>query len=326
MGDVRWGILGTGWVVENSFMPAIRALGPTHVVRAVASRTAAQAQVLARREGIPAALEGYEKLLERPDIDVIYVALPNHVHEMWTIRALESGKHVLCEKPLGMDPASVMRMIDAARISKRHLWEAYAFLFRSQTSQLHTLVQNGAIGDLTKIDSTFFTTISATNYRWEASMGGGALYDLAVYPIRLADLWFQNAERASTVSTMRGSVDVESSGQVIYKRGRVLEFTVGLDHPYRTSATLWGTRGRIEVANPYHPQPTDLITVFDNGVHPFQAAQHTETFQAMLAHIGDAIQERLAPQYLAEGSSWRVSSVLAMLRDHRVARPEPKHT
>ncbi len=325
MTGVRWGILGTGWVVENSFMPAIRELGPTHVVRAVASRTAAQARAFARQEGIQDAVEGYESLLERPDIDVVYVALPNHVHEKWTIRALESGKHVLCEKPLGMDPASVERMIDAAGISNRYLWEAYAFLFRSQTAHLCTLVQNGAIGDLTKIDSTFFTTIATVNYRWEASMGGGALYDLAVYPIRLADLWFQDAERASTVSTMRGTVDVESSGQVAYQRGRVLEFTVGLDHPYRTSATLWGTRGRIEVASPYHPQPTDLFTLFDNSVHPLQAAQHTGTFQAMLAHIGDAIQERQAPQYLADGSSRRVSSILAMLRGHRVARPESKH-
>lgn len=321
--DIRWGILGTGWVVENSFLPAIRGLGSAHSVQAVASRTQPQAELFARREGVPIALEGYEKLLENPDVDVIYIALPNHLHEEWTVRALAAGKHVLCEKPLGMEPDSVERMIDAARSAPGFLWEAYAFLFRSQTAQLRTLVQNGAIGELIKIDSTFYTTISASNYRWDTAMGGGALYDLAVYALRLADLWFQEAQRARTVSTMRGSVDVESSGQVVYQGGTVLEFTVGLDHPYQTSATLWGTRGRIEIPNPYNPQPEDVFTVIDNGVHPFRAAQHVGTFRSMLAHIGNAVLERESPQYLADDASLRVNRVLALLRAHRAARPEP---
>lgn len=312
---VRWGILGTGNVVSRSFLPAIRALGAEAKVRAVASRTAERALAFAQQEGIDRGQEGYRALIERDDIDVVYVALPNHLHEEWTLSALKAGKHVLAEKPLGLNPASVRRMIEAAQTNQRFLWEAYAFPFREQTHQLQDLVDSGVVGEVRNIQSLLCSTIPKGDIRWIKEFGGGALYDMGVYPLRLASLWFQGGQRFSSDTTLLGEVDGEASAQIQFSTGATLQFAVSMNRAYQSSAILSGQKGRLYLTNPFHPGPNDAILLSQpGGLREFRVTRQSLGFYPLVRHIQAALAGVEEPRHLAQDSALRVSELLFGLR------------
>src|SRR5262249_247444 len=141
----------------------------------------------ARANGIDRAIEGYQALIDDPDIDVLYIALPNSLHAEWTIKALHAGKPVLCEKPLCGQLEDTERVIAVARETGGRLWEAFVFPFHDQLAQVRELVAGGAIGELREIQSDFHFMVSKPeNIRLSADLAGGALNDVGCYPIRLA--------------------------------------------------------------------------------------------------------------------------------------------
>lgn len=311
---VIWGILGTGWVVRESFLPALKELGSDRADAIIASRSHERAEGLYRQWGLRGFDKDYESLLARPEVEVVYVALPNHLHEHWTRRALQAGKHVLCEKPLGLDPDSVQRMLSAADAAGRFLWEAYAFLFRAQTQRLLDYINSGAMGGLDTIQSSFFTDIGTQNFRWHAEMGGGALYDLGVYPLRLASLFWDHPQRGSLWLDMSGAVDALAWGQVQYDVGQILQFSVGLRRPYQTAAELVGREARLVVSNPYHPGAYDRVWLV--GPHRREEwawADSTPSFTDMLRHIGRAVCADDEPRHLARSGSHQVADAIGLL-------------
>src|SRR5579875_2469189 len=186
---VRWGILGTANIARAQFLPALRQAGGA--ASAVAGRDAARAETYARENGIDRAITGYQALIDDPDIDVLYIPLPNSLHAEWTIRALEAGKPVLCEKPLCGTLRDAQRVLGAARQTGTLLWEAFVFPFQPQMAAIEKLVADGVIGELKEIKSNFhFMVRSPSNIRMSRELEGGALNDVGCYPIRLAQLMF----------------------------------------------------------------------------------------------------------------------------------------
>ena len=194
---VRWGILGTAKIARNLFLPSLREAGGGPA--AVAGRDSGRTAQWAADNGIGRAITGYQDLIDDPDIDAVYIPLPNALHGEWTILALEAGKPVLCEKPLTGSVPQTERVLAVARATGTPLWEAFAFPFHDQMARLRGILADGTIGDLREIQSDFHFLMGdpETNVRMFNDLEGGALLDVGCYPVRLArDLFGAEHESA----------------------------------------------------------------------------------------------------------------------------------
>ena len=179
MKTIRWGLIGAGWIATKAIAPAMHA-ADNAIVQAVASRDSKRAEALN-----PVTIhQSYEALINDPLVDAVYISLPNNVHCEWSVKALEAGKHVLCEKPFAMSAAEVETMAKAAQENNRILVEAVSSRWHPRTSRLVEYVRAGNIGEIISIDASFtFPASIEGNYRLSKEMGGGALFDVGVYPL-----------------------------------------------------------------------------------------------------------------------------------------------
>jgi predicted dehydrogenase len=312
-GQVHWGIVGTANIARAQFLPAVRAAGD--VAAAVAGRDAARAAEFAAANGIERSVPGYENLISDPAIDVLYIPLPNSLHADWTIRALEAGKPVLCEKPLCGVLPDTERVLAAARRTGTLLWEAFVFPFQPQFAELRKLVADGAVGELMEIKSNFhFLLRSPGNIRLSGALQGGALLDVGCYPVRLAQELFGPAYTGAWArATMGGDgVDVDTWGVLDYPGGRRLMLSCGLGRSYDTFTTLEGTAGQIRITNPFHPGRTDSYQVLTAGeeARTVGARAGEPSFTAAIRHVGAVLRGNEAPRQLAVETSLATAQAL----------------
>ena len=255
---VRWGILSTADIGMSKVTPAIQQAGNAEVV-AIASRDGERARTAANTLGIASAYDSYDALLAADDLDALYVPLPNDQHAEWTIRALQAGKHVLCEKPLAMSAAQAQEMVEASKRAGVLLQEA--FMYRHHPTWVETvrLVREGRIGDLQAVH-TFFSYYNddAANIRNRPENGGGALMDIGCYAINAARL-LAGAEPTDVVGSVRRDpemgIDTLSSAVLTFPGGVQSSFTVGIrSEPYQRVHVV-GSTGRIEVEIPFNIPP-----------------------------------------------------------------------
>ena len=269
---LRWGILSTALIAENHVVPALHAAGG-HEIVAVGSRDLDRGVEWAKANGIPTAYGSYEALLADPNVEAIYNPLPNHLHVDWSIAALEAGKHVLCEKPLGCDRADAQRLVDVAG-QHPHLvtMEAFMYRFHPQWIAARELVMSGRIGELRTIQ-TFFSYFNddPANVRNNSDWGGGALLDIGCYPISQAR-WLFDAEPERVVAQIeldpRFGVDRLTSAQLDFGSGRSASFTVSTQLSGHQLAQIVGTEGRVEVDIPVNSpkdRPTKITLTTDAG-------------------------------------------------------------
>ena len=179
MKTTRWGLIGAGWIATKAIAPAMHAQ-PTARLQGVASSDSKRAQLLN-----PITIQNsYEALINDPLVDAVYISLPNHLHCEWSVKALNAGKHVLCEKPFALNLSEVEVMVQAARDNNRLLVEAVSCMWHPRMIRLIDYVKAGKIGELVSIDSSFtFPASLEGNYRLSPAMGGGALFDVGIYPL-----------------------------------------------------------------------------------------------------------------------------------------------
>lgn len=184
MQKIRWGVLSTAKIGTTKVIPAMK-LGKYCEVVGIASRKMESALSAARQLGIPKAYDSYEKLLADPDIEAVYIPLPNPLHVPWSIRALEKGKHVLCEKPIGLSVAEAEKLLEAAKKQpKLKIMEAFMYRHHPQWQRARQIVVEGGIGELRTIQSFFsYYNVDPSNIRNKADMGGGGLMDIGCYCI-----------------------------------------------------------------------------------------------------------------------------------------------
>jgi len=301
-GQVRWGIIGTANIARAVFLPGLRQAGGE--ASAVAGREAGRAEKFASDNGIGRSVVGYQTLIDDPDIDALYIPLPNALHAEWTIRALEAGKPVLCEKPLCGVLPDTERVLATARRTQTLLWEAFSFPFHAQLAELKRLVADGAIGELVEIKSNFhFMVRSQANIRLSRELQGGALLDVGCYPVRLAQELFGPARESAWARARAGGdgVDVDTWGVLGYPGGRRLMFSCGFGRSYDTFTTLEGTGGQIHVTNPFHPGPDDSYQVIRPGSDqgPVPAAPDELSFTPLTGHIDAVLRGEQEPRRLA---------------------------
>ena len=179
---VKWGFLGAGWIANRAMGPAVHAANNAELF-GVASRETARSKNLEPKN----VYESYQKLLDDPQIEVVYISLANHQHLEWVNRSLEAGKHVLCEKPLGLNALEVQKMIECSKRCNRLLVEAVWTRWHPRFKRLAEIIASGEIGELLNIESQFtFRSKMTDNYRLDPAFGGGALLDIGCYQ---ANMW-----------------------------------------------------------------------------------------------------------------------------------------
>ncbi|GAC1565433.1 MAG: Gfo/Idh/MocA family oxidoreductase [Ktedonobacteraceae bacterium] len=259
MNKVRWGVLSTAHIGVATVIPAMQQ-GKYCEVTAIASRDLTKAQAAAKGLGIAKAYGSYEELLADPDIDAIYNPLPNHLHVHWSIKALQAGKHVLCEKPIALNAAEAQTLVEAAKQHRNlKVMEAFMYRFHPQWQQARQMVNEGKIGELRTIQAFFsYYNVDPHNIRNIAEVGGGAMYDIGCYTVSLARFIF-GAEPARVFGIVEYDpqlhTDRLASGILDFGRG-ASTFTCSTQvSPYQR-VNIFGTQGRIEIEIPFNA-PTD---------------------------------------------------------------------
>ena len=278
---ISWGVLGVAKIGVEKVIPAMQ-LGSVSSVDAIASRDLAKAKDAAGKLGIANAYGSYEELLADPTIEAIYNPLPNELHVTWTLRALEAGKHVLCEKPIALNADEAKALLAARARSGKHVAEAFMVRFHPQWRRAHELAHSGAIGDLRAIQTFFsYCLLDPTNIR-NKPPGGGALYDIGCYAILTARYIF-----GAEPTRVTASMDVDPlmgtdrlvSALAEFPGGRQLTFTCATQTSAHQRVTIAGDKGRIEIAIPFNAPPDrpTHITI-DSGADLFGGGARTEEF------------------------------------------------
>jgi predicted dehydrogenase len=257
---LRWALLGTARI-NRLVIPAIRASSRSTLV-AVASRDRARAEAYAAEWTITRAIGSYDELLDAADIDIVYIPLPNSLHADWCIRAVERGKHVLCEKPLALSVPDVDRIAAAASRQDRTVTEGFMYRHHAQTARVCELVESGAIGTLRVILSGFtYPQSRAADVRLEPRLGGGCLWDVGCYPVSFAQhVAGAPPARVSGWKQMGPTgVDEAFAGTLTYANGVVCQVHAGFRAAYQTVLRLIGTDGVLEVERPFRPGPLETL-------------------------------------------------------------------
>lgn len=258
MNKIRWGIISTAKIGTVQVIPGMM-LSDYCDIAAISSRNLESAQEAAQKLGIPKAYGSYEALLEDPDIDAIYNPLPNHMHVDWSIKALEAGKHVLCEKPLGLNAADAKRLLEAeARYPDLKVMEAFMYRFHPVWIKAKELAHDGSIGQLRTIQSFFsYFNDDPNNIRNRVDIGGGGLMDIGCYCISLARFVFDKEptrvlgiiERDPEMKVDRVATGVMDFGDL------TSSFTCGTQLAHYQRVQIVGTEGRIEIEIPFNIPP-----------------------------------------------------------------------
>ncbi len=247
---VRWGVMSTANIARHSVIPGIQG-SQRNVVEAVASRSIETAQAFAQELDIPKAYGSYEELLADPDIDAVYIPLPNHLHKEWTLKAAAAGKHILCEKPIALDEVEAAEMVGACQQAGVILSEAYMYRHQLRYSAIQQRIANGDIGDVRALRGvfTFNGAGNAGNIRFTKEWGGGSIYDVGCYPISAARFLLGEEPFAVTAhaffSPDHDHVDMMASGMMEFSNGVALTFDCGMWAEFRNEFEILGTTGRI---------------------------------------------------------------------------------
>jgi predicted dehydrogenase len=258
MKSIRIGVLGAANIAQKSVIPAIQATQGLELI-AIASRTLDKATQLAQRFNCEA-IEGYENLLARTDIDAIYMPLPTGIHLEWVLKALEAGKHVLVEKSLAMNYAEAQQMTAMASEKKLVLMENFMFWFHSQHQVVKILLTQGELGDVRHFRAQFgFPKLAADNFRYVKADGGGAILDTAAYTVKVAQMYLgYNLEVAGAQISIdpKTGVDLFGSAMLVAPNGLTAQLSWGFDNYYQNNYEIWGNKGKITAERAFSPQPT----------------------------------------------------------------------
>ena len=302
---VKWGILGCGAIAQAALAPAIR-WSSNGTLLAVASRDAQAAANKARLAGALRAYGSYAALLEDPEIDAVYIGLPNGLHEEWVIKAAQAGKHVLCEKSLGLSHSSAKAMAHAAKARKVRLVEAFMYRHHPQWEVVRRLLEGGAIGEVRALRAGLTGRAPAADHRF-SPLGGGALYDVTCYGVDVARYLF-GAEPLGCVGRTAWvnprttpPVDTSSAAALDFPGGRIATVSGSLLCTTEQYLVVTGTLGRLEVERPFIPEwnPT-RIWVDRDGHRTEHMVGGANQFLHQVEHFANLVLDPERDAYPAE--------------------------
>jgi D-xylose 1-dehydrogenase (NADP+, D-xylono-1,5-lactone-forming) len=254
---VRWGVLGAARI-NRRMIPGLKEASNAEVI-GVASRALAKASETAQQFGLKMAFPSYEALLADKNIDAVYIPLPNALHPEWIIKAVEAGKHVLCEKPLALTVGEVRQVEEAAERTGKLVMEAFMYRFHPQHIRLRERIANGDIGEVRSVRGTYAFVLNTGGYniRLDPKIGGGAVWDVGCYGINVARWMFGSEPRSVYAqATLENGVDTSTAVIMEFSGGKRATFDFGLNYGRRSFYEVIGTKGSLSVENAW--QEPDL--------------------------------------------------------------------
>jgi predicted dehydrogenase len=296
---IKWGVLGNANIARLCVIPAIQK-SRNGVVHALATRSPANARAVALENHILHVYDGYDSLLADPEIQVVYIPLPNHLHLAWTLRALKAGKHVLCEKPLACNAGEAEEMAATAREAGLLLMEAFMYRFHPRTRRIKEMVSEGTIGTPCLLRSAFCYHIgedllaSGECARLRPEMGGGALLDVGCYSVSLTR-WLLGAEptQLQGQAVFHCGVDVHFVGSLRFPDGILASLEASFISALQQTYSIVGSKGAIELPhNAFIPWEKDAVFTLrgkDQEVGEEHLMPGVDEYQLMVEHFTDAV-------------------------------------
>ncbi len=300
MAALRWGVLGVSALAGRlAVLPALRASASAELV-AIASRDPARAEAEAVRFGARRSYGTYEGLLRDPDIEAIYIPLPNALHREWTLRAAAAGKHVLCEKPLACTAMEAREMAEACEKAGVLLLEAYMTHFHARHRAALEMALSGRLGRLQFIRSAFtFPANDPQNHRWLLHMGGGSLLDVGVYCLAPVLALASGAAQALAALSWPAPDGVDSafSGWLAFEDGLTAAFQTSFRAAEEQTLEIIGTQGRLRIERAFTAGPADdgIELVLTDGSIQVVSIPGNNPYQTMVEHFAEVVRGKTAP-------------------------------
>jgi D-xylose 1-dehydrogenase (NADP+, D-xylono-1,5-lactone-forming) len=322
---LRIGILGAARIAV-SFLAGARLSSRVEVV-AVGSRDSGRAAEFARAHGVERAMT-YEELLASPDIDAVYIPLPNSLHAPWSIRAARAGKHVLCEKPLALSEPEALEMFAAADSTGVVLLEGYPYMFQPQTLEIERLIAAGAIGEVQSISASCgFTISNDQDIRFDPALGGGALLDAGCYPVSfIRQIIGSRPERVSAVARWHKGVDQTLAATLEFASGAIAQVSCSFATGLHRSALIAGSAGIIETDYQNHTARSSAPSFrlrrgsdWRNEVEVIPVPRE-DGFRAEVDALADMIEHPDSPALAARraasiDNAWTLAAILTAARN-----------
>ncbi len=312
---LRWGILSTARI-GAALVGGARQTPKTADVAAVASRSAESAQAFAQLHGIARAYGSYDELLADPQVEAVYVPLPNSMHVEWTLRALQAGKHVLCEKPMDRRPERVTEAFDAAEAAGLVLSEAFMWRHSPQTAGVRELLHEGAIGELRLVRACFsFGLAGDSDVRIDPSLDGGALMDVGCYCVSGARMVAASEPVSVSAQVVTGptGIDLRLTGLLRFAGDVLATIDCGFDVPPRGELEITGSEGRILLADPWHGRRPRIV--LERGVErEVIKLRPVDSYRLELEDMHAAVRESRPPLLGRDDALGQARAIEALYR------------
>lgn len=303
---LRWGVLGYAKIARVAVIPGIRKAANSEFF-ALASRDPNKL-AQGRADGpIPKVFSSYEDLVRDPEVDAVYIPLPNSMHREWTLKAAAHGKHVLCEKPMALNVAECREMISAAETHRVTLMEAFMYRYTPRTRKVVEILRSGVLGDIKQVNAFFRFRLVLPNIRAQAELGGGSLYDVGCYPVNFVGLVVDTlAGGKPTAGGLPGKiavdcvredgVDVNFSALLHYSSGVMATIQCGFSAHRRIYAEIIGTEGTLEIRDAFlgDGSPLALLIGDERKEIPVDPC---DRYQLEIEDFADAVQQGRPPAF-----------------------------
>jgi D-xylose 1-dehydrogenase (NADP+, D-xylono-1,5-lactone-forming) len=319
---LNWGLLSTARI-NRALIPPLRASKRNHLL-AVASRSQESAEAYAKDWKIPRAHGSYAALLSDPEIDVIYNSLPNHLHAEWTVKALQAGKHVLCEKPIALSVEDVEAIAAAAQRHGRVVAEAFMYRHHPQTLKALELVRSGSLGSLKLLRGSFTYEMKRDgNIRSDPDMGGGSIWDVGCYPLSYMRTVFGSEPLEAFGWQLTGPTGIDDTfvGQLRFAGEVYGQFDSSFVIPFHVYMEFVGSEGTLIIPNPYKPGLNEKIFLVRGGKTETIKVKGQELYLGEVEDMADAILLGKPPRISLEDSRANVAAILALLESAQINKP-----
>ncbi len=319
---LNWGLLSTARI-NRALIPPLQVSKRNHLL-AVGSRSQETADAYAKEKKIERAYGSYEALLADPDIDVIYNPLPNHLHADWTIKAVEAGKHVLCEKPLALNADEVDAIHAAARKHERVVAEAFMYRHHPQTLKVQELVKSGALGAVRLIRGSFSFVLSREgDVRLNPEWGGGSIWDVGCYPISYTRsvLGEEPVEVFGWQVTGETGIDVSFIGQLRFENGVHAQFFSSFVTPFHSFMEIVGSEGTLNIPAPFKPGVNEKIYLTRGDSTETIHIPGQELYLGEVEDMADAVLLGREPRVSLADSRANVAVIRGLLESARLGHP-----
>jgi len=321
MTHLRWGILGTGNIADK-FARGLSMIPAEATALAVGSRTLDKAQQFGQKHKIGRGYGSYEELLSDPEVDVVYISLPNHLHAEWSIKCAEAGKHILCEKPACPNAAELAKVLAVVKQRDVFFMEAFMYRCHPQWQKVKEIIAAGTIGEVRVLHSAFSFDMGPAyeNFRLSRALAGGGLMDVGCYCVSFSRLVAgEEPDDVGAVAHVgeRSGVDEYMTGVLKFPSGITASLVSGIECNVPSSAAIYGSKGSIVVASPWTPGPEDASLVVSTArtTETIPVKTRADQYALEALHVAEHLDQRQGPAMSWEDSLGQARTMDALRAD-----------